>query len=67
MACWDLSLLTRDRTQAFISGGMESYPLEHQGIPSNLGKKKTQNDLFECFQRLSQIKESLKPKMEQLC
>ena len=72
MACWDLSLLTRDRTQAFISGGVESYPLDHQGIPSNLKLKKKKNpkpknDLFECFQRLSQIKESLKPKVEQLC
>ena len=73
MACWDLSLLTRDRTQAFISGGVESYPLDHHGIPANLKlkkkKKKTKpkNNLFECFQRFSQIKESLKPKVKQLC
>lgn len=49
MACWDLSLLTRDRIQAFISGGMESYPLEHQGIPSNLGKKKPKMTFLNVF------------------
>ena len=36
---WDHSSLTRDWTQACNSESVESYPLDHQGIPSKSGFK----------------------------
>ena len=32
---WDLSSLTRDRTQAACTGSVDSQPLDHQGSPKD--------------------------------